>query len=91
MSDRPEESTLSLEFRRERAVRRTMTVLETKRKRMRDDLDQLIAHLAMLVPAELISSADASQAAILEDAAFRLGDDAFAQLILQLLQEGHYF
>jgi hypothetical protein len=88
MFDRPEERTLALEFRRERAIRRTMTVLEAKRKRVRDDLDQLIAHLSLLVPADLISGADAPSSTVLADAAERLGDEAFAQLILQLLQQG---
>ncbi|MEC4803876.1 MAG: hypothetical protein SAJ12_05635 [Jaaginema sp. PMC 1079.18] len=91
MCDRPEEYTLAFELRRERAVRRTMNLLETKRRRMRDDLDQLITHLSLLVPAELLASTDSTPTTVLEDAAARLGDDAFAQLILQLLQEGHYF
>ncbi|NJL83021.1 MAG: hypothetical protein HC890_08800 [Chloroflexaceae bacterium] len=78
---------LATEFRRERSIRRTVTVLEAKRKRVRDELQQVIQHLALLVPVSAGPEAKEIYAQIVQDAAQRLGDDAFAQLLLQILQE----
>lgn len=85
MYDRPEQNALSTEFNRERSVRRTATVLEAKRVRIRDELQQLVRHMALLVPAGTQTAE--SYAALLQDAAERIGDDAFTQLLLQVLQE----
>ena len=84
MHDLPENA-LSSEFRRERSVRRTATLLEAKRLRIHDELQHLVRHLALLVPAGTQTSE--SYAALLQDAAERIGDDAFTQLLLQVLQE----
>lgn len=89
MHDRlPEPDALLTEFRRERSVRRTVTVLEAKRKRIRQELRQLIQHLALLIPAEPLV-ADRPQSDLLQEAAKRLGDEAFAELLLQILQESN--
>jgi hypothetical protein len=85
MDDRPQEYELADEFRRERSIRRAVAVLEAKRQRIRDDIEQLISHITLLVPPSS-SARDAYN--MLEDAAGRLGDDAFAQLLLHVLQEG---
>lgn len=85
MYDRPQDSQLADEFRRERSIRRAVTVLETKRRRIRDDIEQLISQISLLMPP---SSSDRETCAVLEDAAGRLGDEAFVQLLLQVLQEG---
>ncbi|WP_254657999.1 hypothetical protein [Pleurocapsa sp. PCC 7327] len=69
------------EFVRERSIRRTVKVLEAKRKRIREELEQLIQHLDLLVP----SSATSSD--LLQEAIQRIGDDAFSQLLMQLMQE----
>lgn len=88
MSDCSEE-VFAREFRRERAIRRTLTVLATKRDRIRDELEQLIRHLSLLVPPELIeSSTRQSELNVIEDAAGRLGDEEFTQLLLHVLQGG---
>lgn len=81
MCDRPEPDSLMAEFVRERSIRRTVKVLEAKRKRIREELEQLIQHLDLLVP----SSATSSD--LLQEAVGRIGDDAFGQLLLQLMQE----
>jgi hypothetical protein len=81
MCDRPEPDSLMTEFVRERSIRRTVKVLEGKRKRIREELEQLIQHLDLLVP----SSATPSD--LLQEAVERIGDDAFGQLLLQLMQE----
>lgn len=88
MSESPDQDILSTEFCRERSVRRTATVLEAKRQRIRDEIQQLISHVALLVPAGTKMNDSYSYADLLQDAAKRLGDDAFAQLLVQILQEG---
>jgi hypothetical protein len=90
MHDRlPEPDALLNEFRRERSIRRTVTVLEAKRKRIRQELQQLVRHIALLVPAAESKSVNQSQSDLLAEAAKRLGDEAFAQLLLQILQESN--
>ena len=88
MAELPERDGLLTEFIRERSVRRTVTVLEAKRKRIRDELQQLVSHITLLVPLAAISrnSTDANPD-VLQEALARLGDEAFAQLLLQILQE----
>ncbi len=88
MSDRPEPDLLSKEFKRERFIRRTAQVLAVKRESIHKDLKQLIAHLTLLLPsAQIAQEGSDSNYDLLQSALDRLGDDTFAQLILQLLQE----
>ncbi|MEC4893098.1 MAG: hypothetical protein SAL07_07375 [Oscillatoria sp. PMC 1051.18] len=87
MSDRPEQQ-LSHEFRQERTIRRTAVLLDRKRKRIREDIQQLIAHMAFLVPTiEISQPGSETQADLLQEALLRLGDDAFAQMVVQIMQE----
>jgi hypothetical protein len=88
MYNYPEPDELLTELRRERSIRRTVTVLETKRKRIREELQQLVQHITLLVPATERFSHD-SHHSLLEDAISRLGDDAFAELLLQIVQDVH--
>lgn len=88
MSNRQDEHGLSQEFRQERSIRRVVDVIETKRRRVRDDLEQLISHIALLVPCTGANCFSEQTYGAIEDAVQRLGDDAFAQLLLQVLQEG---
>ena len=88
MYDRPESDALSTEFRRERSIRRAVIVLEAKRKHVREELQQLIQHISLLIPLARVSATTPnSQAELLQDALERLGDEAFAQLLLQILQD----
>lgn len=84
MDNDPEADTLSEAFRQERSVRRTMSLLETKRQRMRDDLRQMLLHMSLLVPSATGAEVDWE---VLQEALGRLGDEPFAQLALQILQE----
>ncbi len=84
MDNDPEAGTLSEAFRQERSVRRTMSLLETKRQRMRDDLRQMLLHMSLLVPSATGAEVDWE---VLQEALGRLGDEPFAQLALQILQE----
>lgn len=73
-------------FQRECSVRRTSRLLEAKRKRIREDLQDLVRHLGLLVPAVGLEM-NASQKEVLAEALGRLEDDTFAQLVLQITQE----
>ncbi|MGC1246802.1 MAG: hypothetical protein WA865_11380 [Spirulinaceae cyanobacterium] len=86
MDNDPETGALTTAFRQERSVRRTMSLLETKRQRMRDDLRQMLLHIGLLVPSTAGTEIDWE---VLQEALGRLGDEPFAQLALQILQEIH--
>lgn len=82
------EDAISIEFRRECSIRRTSRVLEAKRKRIRDDLQQLVKHMGLLVPSMGISEQMTdSRTEVLKDALDRLGDESFTQFVLQIVQE----
>ncbi len=88
MSDRPELNELSREFHRERSIRRTLTVLEAKRKSVSNDLERLIRHIKFLLPSTTSSATHSNShqdLEVLKEALERMGDDAFAQLMLALL------
>lgn len=88
MSNHPEPDLLAKQFKRERSIRRTTQVLKVKKESIRKDLQQLISHLTLLLPsAHLTSKDNESNLDLLQAALDRLGDDAFAQLLLQVLQE----
>ncbi len=86
MDNDPETGILTKAFRQERSVRRTMSLLETKRQRMRDDLRQMLLHMSLLIPSATAGEIDWE---VLQEALGRLGDEPFAQLALQILQEIH--
>ncbi|MDJ0728230.1 MAG: hypothetical protein QNJ38_24315 [Prochloraceae cyanobacterium] len=83
MSDRPQQDPLEREFRHEKHIRRAVMLLETKRKRMRQELKQFLVHVNFLIP----KTEYRSEEEFVRDAIDRLGDDAFAQLLIQTLQE----
>jgi hypothetical protein len=87
MCDRPESDSLMTEFSRERSIRRTVKVLEFKRKRIHEELEQLILHLALLIPSGASATSNTVSSELLEEAVNRIGDEAFGQLLLQILQE----
>lgn len=76
-------------FRRECSVRRALQVLEVKHRRIQDDLQQFVQHLKLLVPGlGHASFVDLEHQEILEEALIRLGDDAFAEIVLKVLERG---
>ena len=88
MSDSPEKETLTLQFHQEIPVRRMASLLEGKRKRIRDDILQLVQHIGFLVPPRTGATGPGQfDPAILEKALGRLGDDAFAQLVIQIVRD----
>jgi hypothetical protein len=79
---------ITKEFTRERHIRRTAKVLATKRDTIHKDIQQLIAHLGLLLPCQSTASyGDDSHGDLLQSALDRLGDETFSQFILQILQE----
>ena len=86
MYNQPESDSLSIELRRERSVRRMVNLLEGKRKRIREELEQLISHIALLVPNRSTTQSQ-SQLDLLLDAVSRLGDEKFAELLIELMEE----
>lgn len=83
-----ERDLVTRQFTRERHIRRTARVLATKRDSIHKDIQQLIAHLSLLLPSSKIAShGDESHSDLLQSALDRLGDDTFTQLIIQVLQD----
>jgi hypothetical protein len=89
MSEPSEQDVLAGEFYKERYIRRTLAVLQAKRKRIRDELQQLVTHLNLLVPLAKNYPLNDDRADLLEEAATRLEDEAFAQLLMQVIKENH--
>ncbi len=89
MSEHPEEKVLSQKFLRELSIRRSVKLLEGKRKRIKEEIEQLITHISLLVPiaAKGCPTSPENHTELLQEAVNRLGDDAFAQLFIQILQE----
>lgn len=83
MSDYSQPDALAAELRRERSVRRTVKLLESKRQKIHEDLQQLITHLVLLVPCKQTEL----DPRILQDALQRIGDESFSQLLLEILQK----
>ena len=84
----PESNALTQEFRRERSIRRTIKVLEAKRRSIREDLQRLRRHLHFLVPTTDTNHNNPNgDPDVLVEALGRIDDDAFVQMILQVMQE----
>ncbi len=81
-----EQDVLLLEVTRERSIRRTVMVLETKRKRIREDLLELIQNMPLLaLPLELTQDAPEESQDILLEALSRMGDEVFARWIAEAI------
>lgn len=88
MNEPSKRDVLLLELERERSIRRTARLLCAKRLRMRDELDRLIAHLSLLVAIPRKTAEDPHpESDILIEAAKRIDDPIFTELLVQLIQE----
>ncbi|WP_036478166.1 hypothetical protein [Myxosarcina sp. GI1] len=85
MNQPPKRDVLCSELDRERSIRRAAKLLQAKRARIRDDLDCLVSHLALLMP-QTATAGDANSELLLE-AARRLNDDIFKELLTQVIEE----
>ena len=83
MEDPSRGSNLIREFARERSIRRVLRVLKAKRTRVDEDLNQLVAHLGLLVP---LSQKQGDKSILLE-ALGRLENDAFTQLLMEVIEK----
>ncbi|MEM7590433.1 MAG: hypothetical protein AAF383_02735 [Cyanobacteria bacterium P01_A01_bin.83] len=88
MNEPSKRDILLLELERERSIRRTVRLLYAKRSRMRDELDRLISHLSLLVAVPRRTAEDPQpESDILIEAAKRIDDPIFTDMVVQLIQE----
>ncbi|MGV2827589.1 hypothetical protein [Myxosarcina sp. GI1(2024)] len=88
MNEPPSRYVLSRELENERAIRRTAKLLQAKQARIRDDLDCLVTHLALLMPRSRHRATEQGMnAELLLEAARRLDDEIFRDLLRQIIQE----
>ncbi len=88
MNEPSKRDILLLELERERSIRRTARLLYAKRSRIRDELDRLISHLSLLVNVPQKTAEDPQpESDILIEAAKRINDPIFTDLVIQIIQE----
>jgi hypothetical protein len=88
MNEPSKRDVLVLELERERSIRRTASLLYAKRSRIRDELDRLISHLSLLVALPRKTAEDPQpESDILIEAARRIDDPVFTELVIQVIQE----
>jgi len=88
MNEPPKRDILLVELERERSVRRTASLLYAKRSRIRDELDRLISYLSLLVSIPHRTPDDPQpESDILIEAARRIDDPVFTDLIIQMIRE----
>jgi hypothetical protein len=88
MKEPSKRDVLLVELERERSVRRTASLLYAKRSRIRDELERLISHLSLLVSIPCKTAEDPQpESDILIEAARRINDPVFTELVIQLIQE----
>ena len=88
MNEPSKRDILLLELERERSIRRTAKLLDDKRSRIKDELDRLVSHLSLLVVIPRKTSEDPQpESEILIEAAKRIDDPVFTNLLMQIIQE----
>jgi hypothetical protein len=88
MNEPSKRDVLVLELERERSIRRTASLLYAKRSRIRDELDRLISHLSLLVALPHKTTENPQpESDILIEAARRIDDPVFTELVIQVIQE----
>ena len=84
----PKRDVLVAELERERSIRCTARLLYAKRSRIKDELDRLISHLSLLVAIPHKTAEDPQpESQILIEAAKRIDDPAFTDLLIQIIRE----
>ena len=88
MNEPPKRDILLVELERERSIRRTVRLLYAQRSRIRDELDRFISHLYLLVAIPRKTVEDPQpESDILIEAAKRIDDPVFTDLLVQIIQE----
>ena len=86
MNEPSKRDTLIAELEKERSVRRTASLLSAQRSRIHEDLDRLIGHLSLLVAVPRKTADDPQpESDILIEAAKRIDDPVFTDLVIQLV------
>ena len=84
----PKRDILVEELERERSIRCTARLLYAKRSRIKDELDRLISHLSLLVAVPHRTAENPQpESQILIEAAKRIDDPIFTDLLIQIIQE----
>jgi hypothetical protein len=87
MNEPPKRDVLSAELEKERSIRRTLKLLQAKRYRVIEELERLITHLSVLVTLPQNMANDyPSKSDILLEAASRIDDDVFTELLVQIIE-----
>ena len=87
MNEPSKRDVLSAELEKERSIRLTVRLLQAKRSRVREELERLITHLALLVALPQNTANDyESKSDILLEAASRIDDDVFTELLVQIIE-----
>ena len=88
MDEAPRRDVLLAELERERSIRRTARLLYAKRSRVIDEIDRLVSHLSLLVAIPRKTSEDPHpESDILIEAAKRIDDPIFTDLLIQIIQQ----
>ena len=88
MDRSPKKDILVAELERERSIRRTASLLYAKRSRIFDELDRLISHLSLLVAVPRKTAEDPQpESDILIEAAKRIDDPVFTDLLIQIIRD----
>ena len=88
MDEAPRRDVLLAELERERSIRRTARLLYAKRSRVIDELDRLVSHLSLLVAIPRKTLEDPHpESDILIEAAKRIDDPIFTDLLIQIIQQ----
>lgn len=88
MNEPPDRDALLAELEKERSIRRTVRLLHAKRSRIMEDLDRLVSHLSLLVPLPDKSlEGSKPKSDILIEAAKRIEDPIFTDLLIKIIQE----
>ena len=93
MDRQPPKKDISIaELERERSIRRTASLLYAKRSRIVDELDRLISHLSLLVAVPRKTTEDPQpESDIAIEAAKRINDPVFTDLVIQIIQSRKRF
>lgn len=83
----PSKDAIVTAFRWECSTRRAARILDLKRQRILDDLQQTLEHMGLIVPSPNGGDRTGLPTEVLQDALERLGDDAFAEFVMQVLQD----
>lgn len=91
MNEPPNRDVLLAELERERSIRRAAKFFHAKRSHVKQELNCLIGHLSLLVAVPSETREDSQpESDILIEAAKRIDDPVFSDLLIQAIQKRKY-